>query len=76
MSDETIETGSKPWQFKPGNNANPSGRPKGSRSKLQENFLKALSDDFDEGGIAAIQTMRLERPSDYVRAIASLMPKQ
>ena len=63
-----------PWEK--GKSGNPAGRVKGSRSKLQENFLKALSDDFDEGGIAAIQTMRLERPADYVRAIASLMPKQ
>ena len=66
---------SMPWRFQPGNKASP-GRPKGARSRLQENFLSALSDDFTENGVEAIQTMRRERPSDYVRCIASLMPKQ
>jgi len=59
-----------------GKSGNPAGRSKGSRNKLQENFLKALSEDFAEGGIAAIQNMRVEKPGDYVRMVASLMPKQ
>ena len=63
-----------PWVK--GQSGNPAGRPKGSRSKLQEAFLAALSDDFAENGIEAIQIMRLEKPSDYVRCVASLMPKQ
>lgn len=63
-----------PWEK--GKSGNPAGRVKGSRSKLQENFLKALSDDFEANGIEAIQTMRQEKPADYVRTIASLMPKQ
>ncbi len=63
-----------PWEK--GKSGNPAGRVKGSRSKLQENFLKALSEDFEANGIEAIQTMRQEKPADYVRTIASLMPKQ
>ena len=75
---ETIdndEKSSKPWQFKPGNSASP-GRPKGARSRLQENFLAALADDFTENGVQAIQTMREEKPAEYIKVVASLMPKQ
>ncbi|MGA4923232.1 DUF5681 domain-containing protein, partial [Bacillus subtilis] len=49
--------------FKPGQSGNPAGRPKGARSRLQENFLAALADDFADHGVDAIQTMRLEKPS-------------
>lgn len=75
---ETIDNedkSSKPWQFQPGNKASP-GRPKGARSRLQENFLAALADDFAEYGVQAIQTMRAEKPSEYIKTVASLMPKQ
>ena len=75
---ETIDNedkSSKPWKFQPGNKASP-GRPKGARSRLQENFLAALADDFAEYGVQAIQTMRAEKPSEYIKTVASLMPKQ
>jgi hypothetical protein len=57
--------------FKPGN----SGRPKGARSRLSEAFLKAVADDFEEHGIATLTAMREERPADYIKVIASLMPR-
>lgn len=62
--------------FKPGQSGNPAGRPKGARSKLGEAFLSALASDFDEHGIAAIQKVRDERPADYVKVIASILPKE
>ena len=62
--------------FKPGQSGNAAGRPKGARSRLQENFLAVLANDFKENGEAAIQKMRQERPSEYVKCIASLMPRQ
>ncbi len=52
------------------------GRPTGARDRLRNNFLSALADDFKENGVAAIQAMRVQDPSGYVRAIASLMPKE
>ena len=63
-----------PW--KPGQSGNPAGRPKGARSKLSEDFFKALQADFEEHGIAAIIAMRTERPNEYVKAIAALQSKE
>lgn len=51
------------------------GRPKGARNKLGEAFIEALHDDFTEHGIAAIQTVRSEKPDQYLKVIASLLPK-
>lgn len=51
------------------------GRSKGSRNKLGEMFLDALHDDFQKHGVDAIVKVRDDRPQDYLRVIASLMPK-
>lgn len=78
MSDESENTLEKrkapqlqPYQFKAGN----PGRPKGARNKLGEAFIEALHDDFNEHGIAAIQVVRAEKPDQYLKVIASLLPK-
>jgi hypothetical protein len=63
-----------PWQ--PGQSGNPAGRPKGSRAKLAEDFCKALMEDFAKDGATAIVTMRTEKPNEYARMIASLLPKE
>lgn len=62
--------------FAPGVSGNPAGRPKSARSKLSEDFFKALAADFEEHGTAALQTMRLERPQEYIKAIAALQSKE
>lgn len=51
------------------------GRSKGSRNKLGEAFVEALHDDFDKHGIAAIETVRTEKPDQYLKVIASILPK-
>ncbi len=61
-------------RFLPGNSGF-GGKPKGARTKLGEQFLSALQEDFQEHGVAAIQTVRKDRPQDYLKVIASLMPK-
>lgn len=61
--------------FEPGNKASP-GRPKGSRNKLGEEFLQALQADFSAHGIAAITTVRTERPHEYLKVIAGILPKE
>ena len=58
-------------QFKAGN----PGRPKGSRSKLSEAFLKALSDDFTKNGLETVEKVRIEKPDVYLNVIGRLMPK-
>jgi hypothetical protein len=72
----TDEKSSKPWQFKPGNNANPKGRPKGSRNKLGEAFIEALHADFEQHGPKVIEKCRIEKPDAYLKVIASILPKE
>jgi hypothetical protein len=59
-------------QFKPGNG----GRPKGSRNRLGEAFISALQADFKEHGDEAIRRTREEKPAEYVKVLASLLPKE
>ena len=58
--------------FQPGN----PGRPKGSRNKLGEDFIAALHEDFQSNGVAAIQQVRSERPHEYLKVIAGILPKE
>ncbi len=51
------------------------GRPKGSKHKLQEGLLRKLAKDFDRYGAEAIAKTREKSPAEYLRIIASLMPK-
>lgn len=62
--------------FEPGKSGNPRGRPKGSRNALGEDFLSALHDDFKANGVAAIESMRADKPAEYVKVIASILPKE
>ena len=62
-----------PW--KPGESGNPKGRPKGARSRLGEDFIKALEDNFKENGVAAIQKVCDEKPAEYLKIIAGVLPK-
>ena len=74
MPSGTKSNADKPWLFQPGNPGG--GRPKGSRNKLGEAFTDALYEDFQQHGVEAIQKVRAEDPSAYVRVIAGLLPKK
>ena len=58
-------------QFKPGN----PGRPKGSRNKLGEAFIEAMHQDFEAHGVDVIARVRDEKPDQYLKVIASILPK-
>ncbi|WP_042777811.1 hypothetical protein [Sinorhizobium fredii] len=79
MTNETRNNGGKTGkpmppvehQFKPGN----PGRPKGSRNKLGEAFLEAMHADFEEHGTEVIARVRADKPDQYLKVIASILPK-
>lgn len=75
MSDDTGEKQTREHLFKPGQSGNPKGRPQGARSKLGEAFLEAMRDDFDAHGVDAIVKVREEKPDQYLKVIASILPK-
>jgi hypothetical protein len=62
--------------WEPGQSGNPAGRPKGSRNKLEEAFLRDLHTAWGEFGIEAIKTVAKDDPASFLRVIAGLMPKQ
>lgn len=59
-------------QFKPGN----PGRPKGSRNKLGEAFIQAMYEDFTAHGADVIDKVRVEKPDQYLKVVASILPQQ
>lgn len=62
-------------QFQPGQSGNPAGRPPGARAKFSEAFIKALADDFTANGADVIAACRAERPGEYLRVCAGIIPK-
>jgi len=68
---------SKEHRFQPGHPPTPGGgRPAGSRNRLTTLLLNSLVADFEQFGPAAVKLMRLERPAEYIKVIASLVPKE
>lgn len=76
MSDgETPEKDAKTGRFKSGNIGGP-GRPRGARNKLTELFLKDLLGAWETKGAEAIQRVIEEKPSDFLKIVAGLMPQK
>ena len=61
-------------RFVPGNNGG-SGRPRGSREQLGEAFVADLYADWLAHGVATIEKVRAARSADYLKVIASMVPK-
>lgn len=59
-------------RFQPGN----PGKPKGTKHKLQEAFVKDVYAAWQEKGAAAIDAMIADKPGDFVKTVASLIPKE
>ena len=60
------------YQFKAGN----PGRPKGSKNKLTEDFLGDVLEAWQERGKQAITDMIDDKPGDFVKMVAGLVPKE
>lgn len=65
----------KDGRFVQGNRASP-GRPRGSRNQLSEDFLAELHRCFRKGGREALESMCRERPAEFIRVCASLIPRE
>ena len=52
------------------------GRRKGTRDRISTALLEAIAKDFEEHGEEAVKLARVERPVEYLRVVASLLPKE
>lgn len=64
----------KEHQFKAGNKQG--GRPKGSRNKLGEQFLKDFLAVWETDGRDALIDVRIKDPATFVRAAVAILPKE
>lgn len=76
LTERAVPKQFEPFAWQPGQSGNPLGRPKGSRNKLGEAFIEALHDDFKEHGVEAIQKVRAEKPDQYLKVVASVIPQE
>lgn len=65
-------------KFKSGSEwtGNAGGKPLHARNRLTNAFLNDLLDDYTAHGLEAIQEMRETKPAEYVKVLASLLPKE
>ncbi len=52
------------------------GRPRGSRNKLGEAFIDDMYADWQAHGVAVIAKVRDEKPDQYLKVVASILPKE
>ena len=64
-----------PFKWQPGQSGNPAGRSKGSRNQLAERFIADLYQDWREHGLEALAAARESKPADYLKVVASVLPK-
>ncbi|WP_315749589.1 MULTISPECIES: hypothetical protein [unclassified Bradyrhizobium] len=76
MSDTITIAGrdTKTGRFLPGNSGN-GGRKPGSRNRLGELFMEDLRQCWQERGAEALRRCAEDEPAQFVRVVASLLPK-
>jgi hypothetical protein len=52
------------------------GRRKGARDRIGTAFLEELAKDFEEHGAGVIKIARIEKPVEYLKLVASTLPKE
>jgi hypothetical protein len=52
------------------------GRRQGARNRISTALLVAFADDFEKFGEETVRITRVERPIEYLRIAASLLPKE
>ena len=62
--------------WKPGQSGNPMGRPKGSKNKISEKFLENLYENWERHGVNALDKAAESDPMQYVKMVASLVPRE
>jgi hypothetical protein len=65
----------KQYHWKKGQSGNAKGRLPGSRNKLQEDFFESLVKAWTKYGDAALMAAAMTTPTDFVRIVAALMPR-
>jgi hypothetical protein len=62
--------------WKSGQSGNPLGRPKGSKNKISEKFLENLYENWERQGANALDKAAENEPMQYVKMVASLVPRE
>lgn len=62
-----------PW--KPGQSGNPAGRRPGTKEAIARTFITDVLAEWKEHGADAVSKMREANPGDFVKMVASLLPK-
>ena len=61
--------------FVKGQSGNPTGRVPGSKNKISEKFISAITADFEKHGELVIERVRNDKPENYLKIVADLVPK-
>ena len=52
------------------------GRAKGVKNRLSHKFLEDLEAEWQEGGRVALKICRIEKPVEFAKLVAGLLPKE